>query len=106
MAKQKSPAAGQTGKPLPGDTYVFLIKNTPLGSMDEKKWQEGAKKVTQTIRELGGDCTFYETTGETYDGVSVVTGLSLAHAVYISRLINSFGTVVATRMSGVKTLTK
>ena len=103
MAKRKSRAA--TGQPVPEDIYIFVLKNTPLGSMDKKKWREGADKVSKAIRDLGGDCTFYETTGETHDGVSIVTGLSLADAVDISRLINSFGTVVGTRMSGVK-LTK
>ena len=99
MAKQKSRIGpGQPG----GDIYIFLIKNTPLGSMDETKWVDGAREVTRQIRALKGDCTFYRTTGETYDGVSIVTGLSLADAVEISRLINSFGTVVGTRMSGVR----
>ena len=102
MAKPKSQAAGQTGQQSSKDIYIFLIKNTPLGSMDEKKWEKGAREVSDAIRNLGGKCTFYKTTGETYDGVSVVTGLSLAPAVDISRLINSFGTVVATRMSGVE----
>jgi hypothetical protein len=101
MAKQKS----RTRPDLPektDDIYIFLIKNTPAGWMDPKKWEDGARRVSKAITDRGGECTFYQTPGETYDGVSIVTGLSLDAAMFIANLINSFGTVVGTRMSGLK----
>ena len=82
-------------------TYFFLVKNTDKGaeqSSARSKQEQAA--VSRGVKEEGGDCTLYATTGGAYDYVSVVTGISPEAAIKIAMQIEQGGRVKVTLLGG------
>ena len=90
-------------KPPPKDevTYFYLIeKNTVQSDAQEEK---GKSDITKLVRQEGGKCRLYRTSGAAFDFISVVTGISTISAIKIAGEINKRGDVRATLVPGVET---
>jgi uncharacterized protein with GYD domain len=82
-------------------TYFFLIKRTEkLRSTAQKR--KGISDVTKVVRQEGGQCHLYSTSGASFDFVSVITGITTAAAVGLAAEIEKRGTVKATLISGIE----
>ena len=81
-------------------TYFFLIKRSTVVS----EWQKvkGRADITKLVRQEGGQCRLYMTSGAAFDFVSAVTGITSAAAVKIAAEIEKRGIVKATLMSGIE----
>ncbi len=90
-------------KPPPKEevTYFYLIeKNTVQSDAQEEK---GKSDITKLVRQEGGKCRLYRTSGAAFDFISVVTGISTISAIKIAGEINKRGDVRATLVPGVET---
>ena len=84
-------------------TYFYLIKNTEKGAvLSAAQRKKETSDVTKLVKQAGGQCHLYSTSGGPFDFVSVVTGITTAAAIRIAEEIGKRGTVKARLISGLE----
>lgn len=77
-------------------SYFFLIKRNAAQSQAEEV--KGRTDITRLVRQEGGKCRLYMSSGGAFDFVSVITGITSAAALRIAAEIEKQGVVKATLM--------
>lgn len=81
-------------------TYFYLIeRNTVQSDAQEEKGKSG---ITKLVKQEGGKCRLYKTSGAAFDFISVVTGITTAAAIKIAAEIGKRGDVRATLVPGIE----
>ena len=80
-------------------TYFCLITMTEKGRMRSKSATSGDRaSTTKAVRDAGGKCRLYATTGSPYNYVSVMTNISPAAAISIAEQIERSGNRIVTML--------
>jgi uncharacterized protein with GYD domain len=82
-------------------TYFFLVRRTEKDATEAQK-KKARQDINKIIKQEGGKCHLYATSGAAYDFVSVVTGITAAGAIRIAAVIDKPGTVKATLVAGME----
>ena len=82
-------------------TFFYLIERNTVQS--EAQEEKGKGDITKLVRQQGGKCRLYKTSGAPFDFVSVVTGITTAAAIKIAGEIGKRGDVRATLVPGIET---
>ena len=97
-ALNRASAEGQTEP-----AAVYLLSLTPKGraaSPEDKSRSQ--RRITDAVRAAGGSCRLFQLQGESFDFVSIITGISDDKVLQdISVIIESAGNVTARLMRGV-----
>ena len=81
-------------------TYFYLIERNAVAS--ESQELKGRSDITKLVKQEGGKCRLYKTSGAAFDFVSVVTGITTVAAIKIAEEIGKRGDVRATLMPGIE----
>jgi hypothetical protein len=81
-------------------TYFYLIERIAVAS--ESQELKGRGDITKLVRQEGGKCRLYKTSGSAFDFVSVVTGITTIAAIRIAEEIEKRGVVKATLMPSIE----
>jgi uncharacterized protein with GYD domain len=76
--------------------YVFMWKLTDAGGKDLAKVKTGIRTSSAMVRDLGGSCRLYVTTGGEHDLVGIARGLDDAKASQLRFAVDALGHVKTT----------